>query len=512
MSTQDGPSRSDAGTRQVARGGFANLVGAAYSGAATFAVTALVTRISSTGDAGVYFSAVSILLIAVAIAQLGVPVGYVYFLSRFRGLARADLLRPTLTAGAVPILAIGIPLTALAIAFREQLGTLLLGSHVDGRATIIAILASTLLVAIAGEGLLAATRGLGAMRPTVIVDKFLNPTVQLVALVLLALAGWTGSQELVWTRVVGFIVVSTVALPWLTRVLLRFPAPVPHEGKRIWFPDRATSVEFWRFTAPRALGQVAQVGIQRVDIVLVALWLSPTEAAIYAAATRFLVFGQLAAAAINVAVQPRISTLNARGETGALQDLYRISTVWIMLATWPLYLVFIVSADLLMRVFGADYAAGAVVLKVLSASMLVATGCGAVDSVLLMAGRSTLTMINAWAALVVNVALNIWLIPAIGIMGAALAWVAALIAKNVVPLIQVRASLGIHPFGRTTLAATVVTGGLFGLLPWAIASAGGGATGAIIHLMMAVPVYSAFVWRMRESLGMNGLFNRKTRQ
>jgi O-antigen/teichoic acid export membrane protein len=349
---------------------------------------------------------------------------------------------------------------------------------------------------------------MGVMRPTVVADKFVNPTIQLLALLLLAVLGWTGGEQLVWTRVLGFIAVAVIAVPWLIRLLKRFPKPEGETFRETWIPSRSTFAEFWRFTVPRAFGQIAQVGIQRVDIVLVALWLSPSEAAVYAAATRFLVFGQLAANAIGTAVQPRISTLSARGEIRPLQDLYRTSTAWVMFATWPLYLTFLVHAEALMRVFGEQYVAGAQVLQILSAAMLVATACGAVDAVLLMAGRSTLTMINAWIALVVNIALNIWLIPQLGILGAALAWVAAILVNNLLPLIQVGVVIKVHPFGRITLLAAAVPAVLFGLIPWLTAMLNGGVVGGIVVFALACLVYALLLWRWKDALGLRGLLRR----
>lgn len=512
MSEHDPTAQQDAaGTRSVARGGLANLVGAAYSGLATFAITALVARIATTEDAGIYFAAVSILLIAVALVEVGVPTGFVYLLARYRGLGHTERLRSVLTTGAAPMLCLGVLVALAGILFREPLGRALLGSGVDGSDTIVVILSCALLVAIAADSTLAATRGLGVMRTTVVADKFVNPTVQLVALLLLALAGWTGGQDLVWTRVVGFAAIVLVALPWLARLLRRYPTPKGQTFRETWMPRRATVREYWRFAGPRALGQIAQVGIQRIDIVLVALWVGPTEAAIYAAATRFLIFGQLAANAIGTAVQPRISALAARGEMGPLQHLYRVSTAWVMLATWPLYFTFIVHAEWLMRVFGPQYARGAPILVLLACAMLVATACGAVDAVLLMAGKSTWTMINAWVALTVNVGLNVWLIPQLGILGATIAWMAAIMVNNLVPLAQVALGLRVHPFGRTTLMAATWPALLFGLLPWLVELTGAGLVGAVCSLIGAVAVYVPILWRSRHALGFSGLFGRRRR-
>lgn len=497
-----------ASTRDVARGGLANLAGAGYSGLASFVITALVARIATTDDAGTYFSAVSILLICISLVELGVPVGYVYFLSRHRALGQASRFRAVLSAGAVPMLIVGALLVACGLIFRETLGELLLGDAVPTRASIVAILASCLLIAVSADAALGATRGLGVMRPTVVADKFVNPTVQLLALLLIALAGWTGSEELVWTRAVGFLAMAALSLPWLVRLLNHVSPRQGQTIRQVWRPDAETYREFWRFTWPRAFGQIAQVGIQRVDIILVALWLSPTEAAVYAAASRFLIFGQLAANAIGTAVQPRISALAATSDTGALKALYRTSTAWVMFATWPFYLTFVVQADSLMRLFGSEYARGALVLQILSAAMLIATACGAVDAVLLMAGKSTWTMINAWMALIINVGLNIWLTPELGILGAALAWVAAICANNVVPLIQAKVGIGVHPYGRITLLAAVVPASLFGFAPWLVKSSGGSVLVTLGTLAAASVVYATLLWRWRRALGMAGLLRR----
>ncbi|WP_458040320.1 MULTISPECIES: lipopolysaccharide biosynthesis protein [Bacteria] len=500
-----------AGTRRVARGGLANLVGAGYAGLASFAITVLVTRISSIADAGVYFSAVSVLLIAVALCQLGTPVGYVYFLARYRALGEVGGLRKILIAGAIPVAALGIVLSVVALVFHAPFGTLLFGSNIVGRGTIVAVLASCLLIAIAADSVLGATRGMGVMRPTVVADKFVSPTIQLLALVLLALAGWTGGDELIWTRIVGFVAVVVIGVPWLAKLLRKYPRET-RSKRKAWIPNRAIMAEFWRFTAPRAVGQIAQTGIQRVDIILVALWAGPAEAAVYAAATRFLVFGQLAGHAIGMAVQPRFSTLAARNDFSALQRLYRTSTAWIILATWPFYLTFFIHADLLMLVFGDQYEGGAVVLQILAAAMLVATGCGVVDAVLLMAGRSVLTMINSWVALSLNIGLNIWLIPQIGIVGAAVAWVAAILATNVVPLVQVRVTLGVHPFGRVTLLAAAVAAFLFGVIPGVAKLIDGSIITGAVCFAAAALVYAALLWRWRRRLGVTDLLGRGARK
>src|SRR5699024_1718613 len=226
-------------SRRAARGGLAILICAAFSGITSFAITALVTRISSPQDAGIYCAALSILLITVALAQIGTPVGYVYFLARYRGLKETHKLRSVVSAGALPVLSVTTALIVIALVFHERLGHLLFGESVAEAGRIVVIIAGAVLIAIVAEGSLAATRGFGVMKPTVVVDKFLNPTVQLLALILLATLGWTGSEELVLTRVAGFAIAGLIAFPWLLKRLSRFPVPAD-SPKNAWLPTQGT--------------------------------------------------------------------------------------------------------------------------------------------------------------------------------------------------------------------------------------------------------------------------------
>lgn len=83
---------------------------------------------------------------------------------------------------------------------------------------------------------------------------------------------------------------------------------------------------------------------------------------------------------------------------------------------------------------------------VLALGQLVNAATGPCGTVLNMSGRVAVNMADNLAALVLNMLLNLWLIPAYGIVGAALAWSVSLIVVNVARVLQVRALVGALPF------------------------------------------------------------------
>jgi O-antigen/teichoic acid export membrane protein len=173
---------------------------------------------------------------------------------------------------------------------------------------------------------------------------------------------------------------------------------------------------------------------------------------------------------------------------------------------WPIYLVLLTFGPVLLAVFGRDFAGGQVVLVVLAATMLVATAVGPVDVVLLMGGGSTWNLVNTVLALGVNLALNVVLIPRYGLAGAAAASAAGTLLNNLLPLVQVWRSMGLHPFGTGVGVAAGLSAVCFGLLGLAVrAVAGPTVTGLAVYVVAGCGLYAALLWRFRDRLDWQAL-------
>ena len=260
---------------------------------------------------------------------------------------------------------------------------------------------------------------------------------------------------------------------------------------------------FWRFTVPRGLSTLAQITIQRIDIVLVAIMKGPGEAAIYTAATRFLVVGQLGNAAISMAAQPRFTEMFAVGDRRGANIVYQATTAWLIILTWPLYLLTVIYGPELLAIFGQSYRAGDSVIVVLGLTMLLATACGQVDMVLNTTGRSSWSLANGLLAVTINVGLDLFLIPRYGILGAAIGWAVAIVITNLVPLAQVAAVVRLYPFGRGTFIACALSTASFAAVPLAVRAVAGS---SLIVSACAVAAGSlllaAGLWRFRHVLAL----------
>jgi O-antigen/teichoic acid export membrane protein len=253
-------------------------------------------------------------------------------------------------------------------------------------------------------------------------------------------------------------------LPVVASVIVAMVLMLQHRTTRRLSSTRPSILPgaFWHYTAPRALARTAQVLTQRLDVILVAAIVGEEASGVYGTVSRCMIAGVFVATAVQQLVQPRLRKLVVRNDLAAVKEMYGASTTWLVIATWPAYLAMAVFAPTVLHAFGPGVARGSTALVILCMAMLVASGCGLVEVVLLMLGRSWLSTANVLGALVVNVALNAVLIPWLGMNGAAIAWMAAIFATNLVPLYQVSRS-GVHPGGTPLFTAIAIAAGAFGL-------------------------------------------------
>jgi len=519
----------------LARGGSLNMAGAVVSGVLHTLVLVTITRAYGQAEAGAFFVATSLFLLLSASSPFGADTGVLRMIARSRALSQNRDIPALLRAARWPVLALSLLLAAGIFVFAPQIAQVAVGEEAAADITpALRVLAVFLPVSSLYNVTLASTRGFGIMRATVFVERFGRSLLQYVAVATVVLAGGS-TLALTGAWVAPYAVSAAVAALWLHRLVRRSPrsrgadtqrggstgagsAPAPRaptgepatpagEGPASSGRSfREMFGDFWRFSAPRGVSRLFTVAQQRLDIILVGALRGPVDAAVYAAATRLLIVGTMLVQAIQQVMAPRISALLAVEDRQRANDVYQASTAWLITLTWPAYLTFAVFAPLVLQVFGSGYSEGAVAVAILCTSMLVATACGSVDSVLLMGGRSSWSLGNTGAALAVMVSLDFLLIPRYGATGAAIAWAAGILVSNLLPLYQIRRFLQMNPFGPGSRAVIPLALVCFGLLPLAVRLLAGPTLPALAgSLVVSVALYLLGLRRWRSALRLGSL-------
>ena len=180
------------------------------------------------------------------------------------------------------------------------------------------------------------------------------------------------------------------------------------------------------------------------DILMLGVMKSEKEVGIYNAAFKIGFMVLIIISTINVIIVPKISELFQEGKLIELKKLLNRSTQLITVLTLPIVLVLVIFGKYILAQFGPDFIEGYLVLVIITLSSFFSSICGNVDQILNFTNnQSALLKINIFS-LLLNVALNFFLIDNYGIEGAATASLISTIFLNTFCVIYIKRKLGFY--------------------------------------------------------------------
>lgn len=182
----------------------------------------------------------------------------------------------------------------------------------------------------------------------------------------------------------------------------------------------------------------------RTDIIMLGAMKGTELTGIYAVANRGAELITFALTAINVALAPTVAKLYAEGDMRKLQRVVTTTARAIFLFSLPIALILILFGDLFLKLFGQAFVRGETALAIMCVGQLINAVAGSVGLVLIMTGHERDTAKGIGISAVLNVILNVILIPRWGMEGAAIATASSLITWNFLLAAWAYKRLGIH--------------------------------------------------------------------
>lgn len=249
---------------------------------------------------------------------------------------------------------------------------------------------------------------------------------------------------------VGFVVASMLAFS----VSLLFVHQDVYPLSNIQEVTPGVGQEMLAYSLPYLLAFALSSIVTWTDTIFLGHFRTAAETGIYNAALTTSLFMLLAPgiiASLNVQVLVELQSLKKKAD---MQRVYRTVSKWIFFLNFPLFLFIAVFSWQIMSVlYGGEYAAGGLSLLILSAGYLVYTVSQPAVDVFAVFKKTKLAFLNSALAAVLTVALNWYLVPRWGMVGAAAASSTAFTVFALMEQVQVYRIARLQPLSRDYLKA-----------------------------------------------------------
>jgi len=427
------------------------LIGTIVSMFFEFLSRILIIRSTSTAEYGIFALALVILNIAVIAATLGLQNGATRQIAYYRG--RGDLSRvystvvTSLELTAVAGIVCGIVMYAAAGLLADVLSMPQLGSVVRIFAIGVPFFAATRM-------LMAVYRGFDSVKERVYFNDLMQFSLRIVLLAVVVYLGLSFG----WVLFAYLVPIVVTGILFAGYTLRRFPA-----AKASFVPVRW---ELLVLSLPLLINGVLNLFMTWTDTLMLGYYKTAEIVGLYNGAVPVAQMISVILMSTTFMYVPIISKLYSKGKMVEMRRSYAVLTKWVFSATLPgFFLVFLFPSAVLTVLFGAEYSASAAALQILALGFFVHTFLGPNGMTMIALGKTRILMWFSGISVIVNVVLNVLLIPQFGMAGAAVASVATLTAANVLTSLKIYQYSGIHPFTwnyiKPVAVAVVLCGGFY---------------------------------------------------
>ncbi len=419
------------------------------SAALLYVMQIVLARWMGSFEYGIYGFVWTWVLILGGLAPLGLNIAAIRLVPEYSERKEYSLLRGLVFGSRLIAFA-----TGTAIALAGLLGLMLFGSYISSYYILPAYLALICIPMFAisdmQDGL---GRGKAWMSVALIPPYVLRP---LLILVFMLGANLFGFPMVATTAAAAAIfatwMATLVQLIILNRKLKTSLTPVqePDEFSKqnssvIAADTRQFDLKRWlAISAPLLIISACDLLLQNTDVLIISHYMSPDEVGIYFAAAKTMSLIMFVHYAVGSAVANRFSALKARGDEQGLKDFVRDSLNWTFWPSLTAAMLLLLMGEFLLSLFGDRFASeGYPVMAILAIGFLLRSAVGPADFLLNMLGEQRLCAIVLGGTALLNVVLNLLLVPNFGLIGAAFATASSLSFGAMAQYFAVRQRLGL---------------------------------------------------------------------
>jgi len=285
------------------------------------------------------------------------------------------------------------------------------------------------------------TVGFNKAKYEIISARIVQPILQLVLTVLLIYTGFEVMGP-VWGWVGGI----ALAIPLNLYFVEKKVGPILTSKVKPKYNTR----ELFNYSYPLFLSGMIGTFLGYTDTAFIGYYIDQATVGLYNAAYPTALILTIPVQAFGMLALSSFSELGAKelDKDEALKTLTR----WVFAMTFPAFLIMTLYAEeLLTLLFGSEYTTAGLVLSIVAFGTMFSSALGKIGDILKSAGKTKIIFYNTTINMVLNIGLNILLIPIYGIVGAAIATAGSTVIMNTILGVEAWRYENVQPFSRNML-------------------------------------------------------------
>lgn len=424
-------------SKRLIRGGLIAVVGRSAVALGAVLVNALVARLLSPEDTGLFLIALSIVTVTAVIADFGLGKTLVRvlpdaMLGGETGRVMSHIRRVMILGAISGLLAAGLLISPFGTYLAEAL------THGPTLGNMMPLVALWLLVTLAISLLAETCRGFHQIGSAILFGGALTGLGNILIVGGLLTIAWLTNRSLELHHVLGLFILSGFLLMALAlrRLRTRF---------RQWGePTTGSLAELFKLAWPFWVSNASLIMMVQAEIWILGYLRTPEEVAAYGLVARLAVLVSFPLLIVNSMLPPMISELHAGGETDKMQRMLRGAAGLTTLMSLLLFLVLVFFGDALSGLlFGSYYSGNWSIMIILAAGWLFHVWAGSGGFVLSMTDNQHTMMRITLFVVTITIVAGVWLTNRYGGLGMAIASSGGLVLQNVLMLLYIRKHLGI---------------------------------------------------------------------
>ena len=441
--------------QKIAKESTISFVGMGYGQSVRYLFTAILARLVGVQFLGIYSLGNSITNIATVLGKAGTDIGLMRYVSmrdqkKDRELIKNDILS-TLKMSLV---------FSIIIMFVQILLSKWLVENVFHESSLLRSVLIVYALSIPFTALMTiatfATQGFQLLKYKIFVEYILNPTVIMVSMLFIY---FTFSSELaiilptLITGIIGFIIANY----FLKKVV----------GVNILnIGSVSFNKEIITYSIPIMFTMILGSLLHWMDILMLGYFTDIETVGLYHPAVRTAGLQQSILIAFSGIFAPMFSKYYAKKDVVGMHHIYKLVTRCIITMMIPVLILILLFSTKIMLLFGADFLQSSNALIILSIGTSIFAIFGISGTVLIVSGYQKINLVNALIATILNITLNIILIPKYGILGAAWATLSSMMFIAMARIIETRIFLKINPFNIKILKSVLAGILTYGVLQY----------------------------------------------